>query len=60
MPWESMDLCLVSCHLTLVFPIVTSPLVSKEEEKEGGRTTFTKGEGDGFPGVGAPDSKASP
>lgn len=50
----------MSCHLTLVFPIVTSPLVSKEEEKEGGRTTFTKGEGDGFPGVGAPDAKASP
>ena len=32
-----MHLRLVSCHLTLVFLIGTSPLVSKEEEREGGQ-----------------------
>ena len=39
-----MHLRLVSCHLTLVFLIGTSPLVSKEEEREGaGREGREKG-----------------
>lgn len=51
MPRElSFDLVVPNSHISLGF----------QGGREGGRTTFTKGEGDGFRVVGAPDAKGIP